>query len=395
MNDKKLVIFTSSFPYGYAETFLEDELPFLAKHFEKIIILPFRKGGEKLRAVPTNCIVKKPIVNGRLTQYLKGLFNPKAFCVFICDFFSKKVYANKSRLKAWFIAYVQTVNLLNSKIVRQLFDEINEMDICYFYWGKGALNLAYFYKGKAKYVSRFHGEWDLWEESSGNYAPIRKMVAESLNLAAFISKKGEAYFHSKYENCPTGFYPLGTNDYGVLLESKDDTIFNVLSCSTVYPLKRVPLIFQALNNLEGVKVHWTHLGGGTHFPELKEIVGKECKKHLRVDLPGMLTHDQVMEWFKTNHADLFINVSTNEGVPVSIMEAISFNIPILATNVGGTSEIVQPQVGELLSCNPEIHEICTTIQKMRDSHYEPRAFWERHYSASINYNSFALKLKSL
>lgn len=395
MNNRNLIIFTSTFPYGFAEPFLEEELPYLAKHFEKIIIFPFRISEKKLRAVPPNCVVSKPIVYGRFDQYLKGLFNARAFCVFIRDFFSKKVYANKLRLKTWIIAYIQTAALLNSKAVRQLFDEICETDVCYFYWGKGALNLSYFYKGKAKYVARFHGEWDLWEESSGNYAPIRQKISESLDLAAFISKKGEAYFHSKYANCPTGFYPLGTNDIGVMPDTKDDAILNIVSCSTVYPLKRVPLIFQALNNMQNVKIHWTHLGGGSHFDELKKLVEKERKEHLSVDLLGMFTHDQVMDWYKNNHADLFINMSTNEGVPVSIMEAASFNIPILATNVGGTSEIVQPQVGELLSSNPEIDEICSLIKKMRETHYEPREFWKMHYSASTNYNSFALKLKTL
>ena len=147
--------------------------------------------------------------------------------------------------------------------------------------------------------------------------------------------------------------------------------------------------------MQNVKIHWTHLGGGSHFDELKKLVEKERKEHLSVDLLGMFTHDQVMDWYKNNHADLFINMSTNEGVPVSIIEAASFNIPILATNVGGTSEIVQPQVGELLSSNPEIDEICSLIKKMRETHYEPREFWKMHYSASTNYNSFALKLKTL
>lgn len=65
----------------------------------------------------------------------------------------------------------------------------------------------------------------------------------------------------------------------------------------------------------------------------------------------MLSHDQVMNYYKEHHFDVFINMSTNEGVPVSIMEAASFGIPIIATNVGGTSEIVQPSVGMLLSSN--------------------------------------------
>ena len=38
--------------------------------------------------------------------------------------------------------------------------------------------------------------------------------------------------------------------------------------------------------------------------------------------------------------DLFLTVSANEGIPVSIMEAQSFGIPVIATDVGGISEIV-------------------------------------------------------
>ena len=123
MSNKNLIIFTSTFPYGFAETFLEEELPYLAKHFEKIIIFPFRISEKKLRAVPPNCVVSKPIVYGRFDQYLKGLFNARAFRVFIHEFFSMKVFTNKARLKTWFIAYIQTVNLLNSKC--KLFHKTN------------------------------------------------------------------------------------------------------------------------------------------------------------------------------------------------------------------------------------------------------------------------------
>lgn len=55
--------------------------------------------------------------------------------------------------------------------------------------------------------------------------------------------------------------------------------------------------------------------------------------------------------YSEHPVDVFINLSTNEGVPVSIMEAISFDIPIVATDVGGTSEIVTDETGILVSSN--------------------------------------------
>ena len=46
--------------------------------------------------------------------------------------------------------------------------------------------------------------------------------------------------------------------------------------------------------------------------------------------------------------DYFINLSDSEGIPVSIMEAMSVGIPIIARDVGGNREIVTNNNGCLL-----------------------------------------------
>lgn len=48
------------------------------------------------------------------------------------------------------------------------------------------------------------------------------------------------------------------------------------------------------------------------------------------------------------NSDLFLNISESEGVPFSIMEALSAGIPVMATDVGGTAEIIDDTVGRLL-----------------------------------------------
>ena len=109
----------------------------------------------------------------------------------------------------------------------------------------------------------------------------------------------------------------------------------------------------------------------------------------------MISHDDVMNYYKEHHFDLFINMSTSEGVPVSIMEAMSFGIPILATDVGSTAEEVPEQVGELLSPNPSIEEITTKIRLILSSKYSPREFWNKNYNADKNYSEFANMLYNL
>jgi Glycosyltransferase len=346
------------------------------------------------RRVPCNCIVHAPLIKNTKTRYIQGLFSLRSAKYLGSELFSKYVFTNTKRFKTWLVGYIQLNNLLASSEVKNIFNNINKEDVCYFYWGKGSNMLSVVYKRKAHFVSRFHGEWDLWEESSGCYAPLRKIIAESLDRVICISRKGEEYFKQRYPKCKTEYFPLGSNDYGTSkIDTRKDAL-RVVSCSMVYSLKRVPLIFDALNAMN-ISIEWVHLGGGKDFEYLKARVDSDCKPHLTVELKGMMTHDEIMKYYKQNYFDLFVNMSINEGVPVSIMEATSFDIPVLATNVGGTSEIVQPQVGELLSANPSVDEICAQIRTMIMRSYQPRVFWSKNFSAENNYMKFGKMLKSL
>ena len=51
-----LILFTSQYPYGYGETFIENEIDFLSKGFEKVYIFPFSTSKSK-RTLPENIVV--------------------------------------------------------------------------------------------------------------------------------------------------------------------------------------------------------------------------------------------------------------------------------------------------------------------------------------------------
>ena len=55
-----------------------------------------------------------------------------------------------------------------------------------------------------------------------------------------------------------------------------------------------------------------------------------------------------------NDADIFILPSYNEGLPISILEAMSYNKPVISTKVGGIPEIVKNHVNGIL-INPGDH----------------------------------------
>lgn len=393
---KTLYLFTNHYPYSYQENFIEDEITYLSSKFEKVVILPFTVDKSKPRPVPKNCeVIDIPINKSRIRYIVYGLFHIKTFIPLFIEFFRNKVYLSKKRMFAWGSSARYLNNCLYNKKLKMILKEIREDDVVYFYWGIGQCLLSIILKGKVHLVSRFHGEWDLWEESYGGFHSLRTEIASSLDKAVFISRKGEAYFKKRYPLSSTVVFPLGSKDWGAQKPNPKDDVVRVVSCSTVYPLKRVPLIFSTLNSMTDLHIQWTHLGGGSHFEELKNVVQKEAGNHLEVKLKGMMSHDKIMEYYSKHHFDLFMNLSTSEGVPVSIMEAMSFNIPVLATDVGSTSEEVTASVGELLTQNPTIEEISRKIRKILTTKYAPRESWEKYYNADKNYFEFAEMLSKL
>ncbi len=254
--------------------------------------------------------------------------------------------------------------------------------------------MACFWQGRCHMVSRFHGEGDLWEECHKGFVPLRAEVVKSLDAAAFISKKGEKYFKERYPECKTQVFPLGSNDIDYCKRTPSDKI-RVLSCSTVSTLKRVTLIYESLLAVESKEIEWTHIGGGPMMEKLKQMVSEHQGSYVEVKLLGAKNHDEVMDYYTKHCFDVFINLSTNEGVPVSIMEAISCDIPVVATNVGGNSEIVTEETGLLVSADPTPNEVAEAISKVIQRNFEPRLFWEKHYDAAKNYEAFAGFLSKL
>lgn len=398
MNNRTLYIFVNHFPYSTQENFLADELPFLAKEFKKITILPMCGEG-KMRPVPENCEVMPPLnlTHSRICYFFKGLFSFRSFYLVLSDFFKGKAYSSNIRLHNWISSVLQYNNLLHSRIVKCIIDNCQPEDIMYSYWGTDLVKIALMNKKKCKFVSRFHGAWDLWEESYDGYIPFRAEVVKNIKLAVFISKKGEKYFKQKYPDCNTAVCPLGSVDQGICLPKPNDNVIRVVSCSTVYPLKRVPLIFQSLLSIKGLQIEWTHIGSGSHYSELRRLVNNTKHDNIKVNLLGSMSHDEVMDYYKSHYFDVFVNLSTSEGVPVSIMEAMSFGIPIVATNVGSTSDEVVPLTGVLVSPNPSEKEVADAIIKIVDNRgkYNPRVFWNDNYNAELNYHSFTTTLVNL
>lgn len=389
---KRLFLFTNFYPYSYIENFLEDEINYLARGFEEVFLVPcFFEN--TVRHYPDNC---KLVPSTDPYPYKRKIsFNRKTFFPFLKELFSFQVVKDRKKIRRLISVFFQANYMLNSKRIKSILSNLTSNDVLYFYWGVGPNIIAAFNSSNAKMVSRFHGQWDLWEDEYDGYLPFRRTIISRLNAVVAISTKGRDYLRMKYPYAKAYLYPLGSNDYGLCIDNTQTTSIRILSCSEVYLLKRVDLIFRSLLEIKDQSIIWTHIGDGVDMEKIKKMSNTIAHPNLEITFLGRLPHNEVMDYLKEHRFDVFVNLSTLEGVPVSIMEAISFDIPVVATDVGGTSDVVPPECGVLVSANPSEKEVADSIRKVINGRYSPRRFWEEHYSADRNYGNFAQFLYEL
>lgn len=132
---------------------------------------------------------------------------------------------------------------------------------------------------------------------------------------------------------------------------------------------------------------------------MQEYSDSNFPSNAKGHLPGFSNGEALMDFYKKNSADVFVNCSSTEGTSVAIMEAISCGIPVIATSVGGNTEIVSEQNGRLLPENPTPEEIAAAFFTFLDEgkiastkREGSRKKWDAEYNADVNFREFAREL---
>jgi len=389
-----LVLFTSYFPYIGGEQFLETEIIYLSNAFEKIYIIPTVRTN-KFRYIPKNVEIIDIVATANkniFTRISKALTSM---------FFYKNISLNIKELKYHFINHIY-LGLSQNAIKDMIYSKkiIIENTIFYTYWFNYTTTAISLIKNKypnLTFFSRVH-RGDLYEERlEFKEFPTRNKVLKTINKVFSISSDGKIHLTKKFPKYSEKFLVarLGVNQPNFKSLPSDDNTLRIVSCSYLVPVKRVNLIIKALENLNSTKIEWTHIGDGILKERLLEESKIKLGKNIKYNFLGTLTNNQVFEFYQNHKVDVFINVSASEGIPVSIMEAQSCSIPIIATDVGGTREIVNNTNGVLLSANPTIKEIkkqLIDVHKNKDKWNKKRELsfstWNEYYNADSNYKNF-------
>lgn len=103
------------------------------------------------------------------------------------------------------------------------------------------------------------------------------------------------------------------------------------------------------------------IGDGNYRKRL-ESQARASQYGNRILFCGELEHDSAMEMLASS--DIFVNPSYSEGLPTSVMEAASLGLPIIATDVGGTSEIIIHKESGLLIQPHDIVQLSGALESL-------------------------------
>ena len=121
----------------------------------------------------------------------------------------------------------------------------------------------------------------------------------------------------------------------------------VVTVGRLIPLKQIDLLIEAVSQLENVGL--VVVGDGPEREGLEELA--RCLGIVdRVHFAGIRSKETMFSFLCA--CDLFVLNSTHEGFPYVLLEAMSLGLPVLATGVGGTPELVHDgQNGLLIAPN--------------------------------------------
>lgn len=414
---KTLFLLTKTYPFGDGEQYITSELAGLSSAFKKIIIYPNDYYGDDLphrKALPANAEVlnfNKVLANGRgssLPDY--WLLFKSSFAELISTDDKRSFFQNFKWNMINFWTQLKLANYFKDYIAEQGLNGSNS--VFYSYWfHKSAIFLSLLkskgvigpYVSRAHSVDLYHNDWGIIDESC-KVPPFKMFKLKHVSRLCAISEHGRLYLQQKFPEYAHKFERkyLGVSAPGQAIsrDSQSDK-FHIVTCSGIDYNKRVHKLAEALAQVKQ-PVRWTHFGTGEMLPQVLGLV-KALPAHIEADLKGQQPNEVIKVFYAEHRPHLFVNLSVVEGLPVSIMEAMSFGIPALATAVYGTPEaVIEGRTGFLLDVNFSLDDLAGRINRciadrasLEQMGQNARDLCLDRFSAEKNYTEFANYLASL
>lgn len=419
--DKTIIFFSLYYPFHFSDSYLDEEINRLSQTVHKVIVITADTHSPEKRCTPSNVIIFRyaPILNFRIKVKAFHLLFKSLFYIELGEIiFKQRRVISFGLLKELFAFYTRAIATKQflDKVIKS--EKINVSHLLiYSYWmieSSMAAILAKKAVPAIKVICRAHSQDVYFERSPVKYQFFRKYILNHLNHLYFISENAMEYFREKHQLTAFDKRKVSVNRIGIaanrsFIDKIESDTIRIISVAYIQPIKRIDLIIDALALIADIKVEWIHVGhfhnSEEGFNKIKEYAAQKLSlnRNIRFSFKGKTEKGELFKLYDEKKFDFFLNVSETEGIPVSMMEAMSYSVPVIGTNVGGVSEIVRDNKnGFLLSSYPNAEEVRGKILRFTFLNTEEKnkmrlaAFntWDEKYNAEKNYKQFVEEVSS-
>lgn len=311
---------------------------------------------------------KRPLHKRILTKISKKARLKAKRNVFLANFYLNKSDRSQQRLINYYLSLNRKPDIvvLHSEAEAYWFLKLNKGSkpkvVTFLHSdGTGSMTLSYFpcIKGRK-------GEMHLKEMLSG--------ASEGTDKLVFISKIARDTYIQNHPNYPLDKIGLDVNGIEDFTNEEKSIIADTnsrysqfkyrLCCTgTINRRKGQWRILEVLSKLDKDKlkdIHVSFIGDGPEKDELEEFASKHGLNE-NVSFEGSIPNSEVYKYLAEHN--IYILMSDNEGLPISIIEAMRAGLPIISTKIAGIPETVDKN-GILLDLdNEELFKVMNNLDQ--------------------------------
>lgn len=363
---QRILFITSSYPFGKGESFIEEELSSLSQYFN-LDLLPTYPRGEAGNHT-TECIKS---INGKL-HGLKLFSMAYFFHFFLFTFFNFKLLCKLFLICVDndFIKTFRNIVLIPKSIYfYKKYMSSGQYDFIYCHWlsAPAQLSLLLSVISGIPFGVTAH-RWDIvdnnnFQKKINKAYFIRVISDKSIKLfpSSIVANYGD-----KIKRIYLGVKVQEAVFQRELLRKK---VYNAVCIGSLQKVKGHKYLFHAIKKLNelGITINLKIVGDGELRDEL-ESLAISLGVRGQVLFSGNIEHSAVLNIIASREVDFVCLPSIDlgggfhEGIPVALMESMSFGLPCISTLTGSISELIQDKENGLLVSDKNSTELAYAIQ---------------------------------
>lgn len=248
---------------------------------------------------------------------------------------------NKRNIHYWTQREIITYSLKAHKFIKKLMKE-NDYNLCHAFFGIPCGAIAYQFRNKMPYIVSLRGS-DVpgFNKRFGlQYVFLTPIIKKIWRNARVVVANSEGLKELALKSSPDQkidviYNGIDISEFEPCFEIHD--VLKMLCVSRLIERKGIRFLIEAISMLNDDKIELVLVGEGNQEKELKQLA-KDLDVADRVEFKGYVDHDDIGDIYE--NSDVFVLPSSNEGMSNALLEAMASGLPVIVTDTGGTSELL-------------------------------------------------------